>query len=76
MADQTAAAATTTDSALSKYGSRKFLLAVAVVGLTTFMRFRGVLSEEATVSLFMTALVGYQGANVAAKLADNKKTTP
>lgn len=73
MAEQTTA---TTEPKASRYASRKFLLSAAMVGITTWMRFRNLLTEDAAVSLYMAILGGYQLANVAAKFADTKKTTP
>jgi hypothetical protein len=60
----------------SKYGSRKFLISLLMVGITTWMRFRGLLSEESAVTLYMAILGAYQVANVATKMAVNKSTSP
>jgi hypothetical protein len=57
----------------SKYASRKFILALLALALGTWMRFQGVLSDEATLSLMATAVLGYQGANVATAYFEGKK---
>lgn len=56
----------------SKYASRKFILAVGALALGTWMRFQGVLSDESTLSLMATAVLGYQGANVASEYLGKK----
>lgn len=60
--------------ASSKYGSRKFLIALVALVLGAWMRFRGVLSDDSTLSLMVAAVLGYQGGNVAA--AAVQKPTP
>jgi hypothetical protein len=57
----------------SRYGSRKFIIALVALGLGTWMRFRGVLSDESTLTLMVTAVLGYQGSNVGAVWAGGKK---
>ena len=54
-------------SAESKFASRKFIVSLVVIGITVWMRFRGVLSDESTVTLLVSAMLGYQGGNVAEK---------
>lgn len=63
------------DKTGSRYGSRKFLIALAAIGLGAWMRFRGVLSDESTLSLMVTAVLGYQGGNVGARYIDGMKPT-
>lgn len=52
---------------MSRYASRKFIVALVALLLGTWMRFRGVLSDESTLSLMVAAVLGYQGGNVAGK---------
>jgi hypothetical protein len=50
-----------------KYASRKFIVAVLALLLVTWMRFRGVLADESTATVMVTAILGYVGSNVAQK---------
>jgi drug/metabolite transporter (DMT)-like permease len=46
-------------------GNRKFVLALIVVGVAVFMRWRGLLADEGTVTLILAAALGYPVGSVA-----------
>jgi hypothetical protein len=56
----------------SKYASRKFILAIGALALGTWMRFQGVLSDDSTLALMTTAVLGYTGSNVASAYLGKK----
>jgi hypothetical protein len=60
-------------SVSSRYGSRKFIIALVALGLGTWMRFRGVLSDESTLTLMVTAVLGYTGGNVGSTWVGGKR---
>ena len=51
----------------TRYASRKFIVALLAMGACVWMRSRGVLSDESTATVMVTAIVGYVGGNVAQK---------
>jgi len=58
----------------TRYASRKFILALVGLALATFLRWRGLLDDESTTTIIITALLGYPAANVAeAALAPKAK---
>lgn len=60
----------------SRYRSRKFILALLALAACTWMRFRGVLSDESTATVMVAAVVGYVGGNVAQKATSRKEPAP
>lgn len=61
---------------MNRYGSRKFIVALVALLLGTWMRFRGVLSDESTLSLMVAAVLGYVGSNVAQKATSKEEPAP
>lgn len=61
---------------MNRYASRKFLVTLLALLLGTWMRFRGVLSDESTLSLLVASVLGYQGGNVAARMAEKPADKP
>jgi hypothetical protein len=51
----------------TNYGSRKFIVAIVALALGAFMRFRGVMTDESTLTLMLAAVLGYPAGNVAQK---------
>ena len=51
----------------TRYASRKFIVTVLALVACTWMRFRGVLSDESTTTVMVAAIGAYLGANVAQK---------
>jgi hypothetical protein len=50
---------------MNRYASRKFLVAILALLLAAFLRWRGVLSDDGTVTVMVSAILGYPTANVA-----------
>lgn len=46
-------------------GNRKFLLALVVIAVAVFMRWRNLLADEGTVTLILAAALGYPAGSVA-----------
>lgn len=51
----------------TRYASRKFIVALLTLAACTWMRYRGVLSDESTATVMVAAIVGYITGNVAQK---------
>lgn len=58
---------------MTRYGSRKFLLALLAFATFTALRVAGLIDQGAYVSLAMFALGGYLGANVVQKATAKKE---
>lgn len=57
---------------MNRYGSRKFVIALVAMLIAAALRWRGVLADDSTTTVLVAAVLGYQGANVAGKVADAK----
>lgn len=58
----------------TRYASRKFIVALLAMAACVWMRTRGVLSDDATATVMVSAIVGYVTGNVAQKAT--AKTEP
>ena len=56
----------------SRYGSRKWLIALLGMLIAAVLRWRGLLSDESTVTVLLGGMLGYSGTNVWQKSVEAK----